>query len=106
MAKQNKTAPTQQRQGMTALERLGLRVSSMINHPKAQEQRWVAVHRLDTDGDAEWEEIMRVLGETDGLVITQLEEGGVKIEWEMQSEQDREAAIEELEVLEEEEAPF
>ena len=105
MAKQNKTAPTQQRQGMTALERLGLRVSNMINHPKAQEQRWVAVHRLDTDGDAEWEEIMRVLGETDGLEITQLEEGGVKIEWEMPSEQDREAAIEELEVLEEE-APF
>ena len=105
MAKQNKTAPTQQRQGMTAIERLGLRVSNMINHPKAQEQRWVAVHRLDTDGDAEWDEIMRVLGETDGLEITQLEEGEVKIEWEMPSEQDREAAIEELEVLEEE-APF
>lgn len=105
MAKQNKTAPTQQRQGMTAIERLGLRVSNMINHPKAQEQRWVAVHRLDTDGDAEWGEIMRVLGETDGLEITELEEGGVRIEWEMPSEQDREVEIEELEVLEEE-APF
>lgn len=105
MAKQNKTAPTQQRQGMTALERLGLRVSNMINHPKAQEQRWVAVHRLDTDGDAEWGEIMRILGETDGLEVTELEEGGVKIEWEMQSEEDREAPIEELEALEEE-APF
>lgn len=105
MAKQNKTAPTQQRQGMTAIERLGLRVSNMINHPKAQEQRWVAVHRLDTDGDAEWGEIMRVLGETDGLEINELEEGGVRIEWEMPSEQDREVEIEELEVLEEE-APF
>jgi len=90
---------------MTAIERLGLRVSNMINHPKAQEQRWVAVHRLDTDGDAEWGEIMRVLGETDGLEITELEEGGVRIEWEMPSEQDREVEIEELEVLEEE-APF
>lgn len=105
MAKQNKTAPTQQRQGMTALERLGLRVSSMINHPKAQEQRWVAIHRLDTDGDAEWDEIMRILSETDGLEITQLEEGGVKIGWEMHSEQDREAPVEELEAFEEE-APF
>lgn len=105
MAKQNKTAPTQQRQGMTAIERLGLRVSNMINHPKAQEQRWVEIHRLDTDGDAEWGEIMRVLGETDGLELTQLEEGGVKIEWEMQSEEDREAPVEELEALEEE-APF
>ena len=105
MAKQNKTAPTRQHQGMTALERLGLRVSNMINHPIAQEQRWVAIHRLDTDGEAEWGEIMRILSETDGLEITQLEEGGIKIEWEMQSVDDREAPIEELEVLEEE-APF
>lgn len=105
MAKQNKTATTQQRQGMTALERLGLRMSNMINHPKAQEQRWVAIHRLDTDGDAEWDEMMRILGETDGLEITQLEEGGIKIEWEMQSDEDREAPTEELESVEEE-APF
>lgn len=105
MAKQNKTAPTQQRQGMAAVERLGLRMSNMINHPKAQEQRWVVIHRLDTDGDAEWGEMMRILGETDGLEITQLEEGGIKIEWEMQSDEDREAPIEELEAVEEE-APF
>ncbi|WP_236237676.1 DUF1654 domain-containing protein [Pseudomonas faucium] len=105
MAKQKKTAPEQQRQGMTAIERLGLRVSNMINHPKAQEQRWVIIHRLDTDRDEEWDEIMRVLGETDGLEITQLEDGGVKIEWEMQSEEDREAPIEELEAVVEE-APF
>lgn len=105
MAKQNKTAPVQQRQGMTALERLGLRMSNMINHPKAQEQRWVAIHRLDTDGDAEWGEMMRLLGETDGLEITHLEEGGIKIEWEMQSDEDREAPVDELEALEEE-APF
>ncbi|WP_462402245.1 DUF1654 domain-containing protein [Pseudomonas sp. Marseille-QA0332] len=102
MAKQKKTASTQQSQGMTALERLGLRVSSMINHPKAQEQRWVVINRLDTDGDAEWEEIMRLLGETDGLEIAHLEEGGVKIEWEMQVDEDCVAPVEELEALEEE----
>ncbi|WP_156351378.1 DUF1654 domain-containing protein, partial [Pseudomonas sp. NBRC 111121] len=55
MAKQ-KTSTPQARQEMTALERLGLRVSSMINHPIAQSQRWVTIHRLDTDGDMEWEE--------------------------------------------------
>ncbi|WP_310796052.1 hypothetical protein [Pseudomonas sp. HD6515] len=38
MAKQKKSTP-QARQEMTALERLGLRVSSMINHPIAQSQR-------------------------------------------------------------------
>lgn len=49
LAKQKKSAP-QARQEMTGLERLGLRVSS-INHPIAQAQRWVTIHRLDTDGD-------------------------------------------------------
>lgn len=42
MAKQKKSTP-QPRQEMTALERLGLRVSSMINHPIAQSQRWVTI---------------------------------------------------------------
>ena len=62
MAKQKKSTP-QPRQEMTALERLGLRVSSMINHPIAQAQRWVTIHRLDTDGDMEWEEVMGLLAE-------------------------------------------
>lgn len=104
MAKQRKTAP-QVRQEMTALEKLGLRVSEMINHPVAQVQRWVLVHRLDTDADAEWDEIMRLLSETDGLEMTFQDDGNVMIEWEMQSDADREAPEGELSSLEEE-APF
>ncbi|WP_420066789.1 DUF1654 domain-containing protein, partial [Salmonella enterica] len=49
MAKK-RVAPAE-RQEMSGVERLGLRVSSMINHPVAQAQRWVTIHRLDTDGD-------------------------------------------------------
>ncbi len=105
MSKQNKTAPKQQAPKMTDLERLGLRVSNMINHPIAREQRWVVIHRLDTDGDAEWDEIMGILSETDGLEMTFLDDGGVKIEWEMQSEVDREAPASELEALEDD-PPF
>ncbi|POF89669.1 DUF1654 domain-containing protein [Pseudomonas putida] len=104
MAKQRKTAPPA-RQEMTALERLGLRVSEMINHPVAQAQRWVLIHRLDTDADAEWDEIMRLLSETDGLEMTFQDDGNVMIEWEMQSDADREASLEELEQVGEE-APF
>ncbi|MEG1628550.1 DUF1654 domain-containing protein, partial [Pseudomonas sp.] len=63
MAKPKKAAP-QARQEMTGLERLSLRVSSMINHPIAQSQRWVTIHRLDTDGEMEWEEVMGLLSET------------------------------------------
>lgn len=91
---------------MTGLERLGLRVSSMINHPIAQQQRWVEVHRLDTDGDREWEEVMGLLSETDGLDMTFKDDGAVLLEWEALDDDD--PAVEsdtELKVVEDE-APF
>ncbi len=108
MAKQKKSAP-QAREEMTGLERLGLRVSSMINHPIAQSQRWVTIHRLDTDGDLEWEEVMGLLAETPELDLTFNDDESVTVRWEQQSAEDREDLIidkdwEEAEL--EEEAPF
>ncbi|WP_339518909.1 DUF1654 domain-containing protein [Pseudomonas proteolytica] len=72
------------RQEMSGIERLGLRVSSMINHPVAQAQRWVTIHRLDTDGDREWEEVLGVIAETDELELTLNDDGGVTVRWEQQ----------------------
>ena len=69
---------------MTGMERLGLRVSSMINHPVAQAQRWVTIHRLDTDGDREWEEVLSVIAETDELELTLNDDGSVTVKWEQQ----------------------
>ena len=92
MAKQKKAAP-QARQEMTGLERLGLRVSSMINHPIAQDQRWVTIHRLDTDGDAEWEEVMGLLAETPELDLTFNDDESVTVRWEQQSAEDRDDLI-------------
>ncbi|MNP19848.1 hypothetical protein D3C76_1123970 [compost metagenome] len=112
MAKQKKSAP-QARQEMTGLERLGLRVSSMINHPIAQAQRWVTIHRLDTDGDLEWEEVMGLLAETPELDLTVNDDESVTVRWAPQSVGDRDdlfpdRAWEEERVEErvEEEAPF
>lgn len=67
---------------MSGVERLGLRVSGMINHPIAQVQRWVKIHRLDTDGDREWEEVMGVLSATDELDLTFEDDGAVTVRWE------------------------
>lgn len=108
MAKQKKAAP-QARQEMTGLERLGLRVSSMINHPIAQSQRWVTIHRLDTDGDAEWEEVMGLLAETPELDLTFNDDESVTVRWEQQNAEDRDDLIVEKDWEEgglEEEAPF
>lgn len=107
MAKQKKSAP-QERQEMTGVERLGLRVSSMINHPIAQSQRWVTIHRLDTDGDAEWEEVMGLLSETAELDLTFNDDESVTVRWEQQSVEDRDDLIADKDWEEEklEEAPF
>ncbi|MGY4527829.1 DUF1654 domain-containing protein [Pseudomonas sp. TE21394] len=71
----------QQRQQMTGLERLILRVSAMINHPLAQTQRWVVVHRLDTDGEAEWKEVLSLLAETPELDLAFNNDGSVTLRW-------------------------
>lgn len=108
MAKQKKSAP-QARQEMTGLERLGLRVSSMINHPIAQAQRWVTIHRLDTDGDMEWEEVMGLLAETPELDLTFNDDESVTVRWEEVSADDREDLVVERDWEEEnleEETPF
>lgn len=108
MTKQKKSPP-QARQGMTALERLGLRVSSMINHPIAQAQRWVTIHRLDTDGDMEWEEVMGLLAEAPELDLTFNDDESVTVRWEAQSAEDRDDLVVEGgwdDERIEEEAPF
>lgn len=102
MAEQGIKKDPSQRE-MTGLERLGLRVSNMINHPVAQIQRWVTIHRLDSDGDREWEEVMGLLSETDGIEMTFNDDESVTLRWEACAEEDRP-----VEVIErvEESAPF
>ena len=103
MAKAKKKEKQEERQEMSGIERLGLRVSSMINHPVAQIQRWVTIHRLDTDGDREWEEVMGLLSETDGIDMTFNDDESVTLKWEASSDEDR--PVEAVEPVEEP-APF
>lgn len=106
MVKSKKEAP-QQRQEISGVERLGLRVSSMINHPLAQTQRWVTIHRLDTDGEAEWEEVMGLLVATPELDMTFNDDGTVTARWGQSVLQERnDFVIEEDSEVEVEEAPF
>ncbi|WAH56575.1 DUF1654 domain-containing protein [Pseudomonas silvicola] len=111
MAKQNKTGQ-QARQVMTGGERLGLRVSSMINHPVAQVQRWVTIHQLDTDAQEDWDGILEVLASTDGIDLTFHDDGTVTVKWEAQeSDEPTAAAVAEdqanlWEAREEEAVPF
>lgn len=89
MGKQKKIQEAQERQGLTGLERLGLRVSAMIASPVAQIQRWVTIHRLDTDGDREWDAVLELLAETDGIDMTFNDDGTVTLKWDRPSDEDR-----------------
>lgn len=88
---------------LTGLERLGLRVSAMINSPLAQLGRRVLIHRLDTDSDQDWEAIMELLAETDGLDMTFCDDGSVILQWE-RSDDEQDEGEEDDEPKEE--APF
>jgi hypothetical protein len=103
MAKSRKQEKRAERQEISGIERLGLRVSSMINHPVAQIQRWVTIHRLDTDGEREWEEVMGLLSETDGIDMTFNDDESVTLRWEASADEDR--PVEVVEPIEEV-APF
>ncbi|MFL1477481.1 DUF1654 domain-containing protein [Pseudomonas grimontii] len=105
MAKQKGAPAGSARAEMTGMERLGLRVSSMINHPVAQAQRWVTIHRLDNDGDREWEEVLGVIAETDELELTLNDDGSVTVRWEQQEVEAAGRGVAEFE-QEEEAAPF
>lgn len=103
----NKKSKPAQRHEISGMERLGLRVSSMINHPVAQAQRWVTIHRLDTDGDREWEEVLGLLSETECIDMTFNDDESVTLRWEPQGDEQRVAEVENLfEVAMEEPSPF
>lgn len=89
MAKPKKQEKATERIEISGIERLGLRVSSMINHPVAQTQRWVTIHRLDTDGDREWVEVVGLLAETDGIDMTFNDDESVTLKWEASAEEGR-----------------
>lgn len=95
-------APMAARPELTGLERLGLRVSAMINSPLAQLGRRVLIHRLDTDSDQDWEAIMELLSETDDLDMTFCDDGSVILQWE-RAEADNVVDLEEGDI---DEVPF
>lgn len=99
--KQQETRP------MTGVERLTIRVANMINHPIAQDRKWATIHRLDTDGSREWEEVIGALTEVDGIEMTfNDEDESVTLRWEAPADEDpRVEAHEEFDAVEEA-APF
>ena len=94
MSKQKQAAQRE----LTPLEKLGLRVSAMINSPKAQLEREVTIHRLDTDPDEAWGGVLELLREEQGLALDCNEDGSITLRWGVPGADDE--RIEEAERLE------
>lgn len=93
---------------LTGLERLGLRVSAMINSPLAQFGKKVLIHKLDADCDQDWDAIMELLAETDGLDMTFCDDGSVILHWDTPTDDDQviEREVELDLIRHQENAPF
>ncbi|MCV6328505.1 DUF1654 domain-containing protein [Pseudomonas aeruginosa] len=76
----------QRRDELTATDRLGLRVAAMISSPKAQLERAVTVHQLDTDPDEAWESVMGLISEEDGVELIFNDDGSVTLRWSIRNE--------------------
>ncbi|MBZ9665772.1 DUF1654 domain-containing protein [Pseudomonas sp. LMG 31766] len=79
---------TEQNTPMNAIDRLGLRVSAMIQGPMAQLNRRVKIFQLDTDPDYAWQAILELLQETDGLKLERHEDGTVTVSWDAATDGD------------------
>lgn len=88
MSKQQKKQKPQESRGMSDVDRLRLRISAMINGPRAQSLCQATIWRLDSDSDQAWSQVMEELGEMDGLVMTENEDGTVTLQWEAAIEED------------------
>lgn len=88
MSKQQKKQKPQESRGMSDVERLRLRVSAMIQSPKAQAAHQASIWRLESDTDRAWEQVRGELAETDGLEITENEDGTITLQWDAPTEEE------------------
>jgi len=90
---------TEQNAPMNAIDRLGLRVSAMIQAPTAQLNRRVTIFQLDTDPDHAWQAILELLQETDGLSLERHEDGTVTLSWDAATDADERVEDVEAELM-------
>lgn len=99
MRTQAPTKPQQQERGMTAVDRLRLRISAMVNSPRAASLRQATIWRLESDSDQAWAQVMGELQETDGLEMTENEDGTITLHWEAMVEEGPEIEADDMDVL-------
>lgn len=91
---------------LSAQERLAIRISSMVGAPRAQLERRVTIHRLDSEPDQVWDEVLEILAETEGLEMTLEDDGSLTLMWEPGTDSECDAEESEPQIQTIEAAPF
>lgn len=80
MAKAKK-APAQEVRLPTPFEAIGLRIQKIINSPAAQKLKSATVSKLPGESADDWEGVLELFGDAEGVTLERLEDGRVEISW-------------------------
>ena len=67
----------------TSMEILGARLQRVINSPAAQKDRAAVIYKAPDELQEDWGQILEAISETDGVYVTHLDEGGVRVAWDV-----------------------
>ncbi|MCV3838367.1 DUF1654 domain-containing protein [Pseudomonas aeruginosa] len=99
MSQQMKVKGGREERGMSDIDRLRLRVSAMVNSPRAASLRQATIWRLESDTDQAWTQVIGELQETDGLEMIENEDGTITLYWEAMVEEGPEIEADDMDVL-------
>ncbi len=78
------------------VDKVRLRVSTMINSPRAQAERRASIWKAQGDSEEAWQQVLEELAETEGLEMTRNEDGTVLLTWQSSEEEGADAGGEEV----------
>lgn len=81
---------------VSPVDKVRLRVSTMINSPRAQAERRASIWKAQGDSEEAWQQVLEELAETEGLEMTRNEDGTVLLTWQSSEEEGADAGGEEV----------
>lgn len=72
---------------VSPVDKVRLRVSTMISSPRAQAERRASIWKAQGDSEEAWQQVLEELAETDGLEMSLGEDGVVTLTWEAGEEE-------------------
>lgn len=76
-------AKSQTQRVPTSIELLSARLQKIINAPAAQKNRAAIIYKAPEEQQEDWDQIIEAIIDTDGVYVTQQEDGGARVHWDV-----------------------